>query len=140
MRMAHPALIRNPVRRDHRPPLFANVGLAERAGLAGAAALSCADPDHHRDGREIGRHQHEILRHANAGRRDARNDRLDAAEQQRADKRRPRRPAREHHERDRDPAAAAGHAGDPELDADDGNVAAGEPDQRGAGDDGAITR
>ena len=38
----------------------------------------------------------------------------------------PRRPAREHDERDGDPAASAGHAGDPELDADDRDVAAGQ--------------
>ena len=66
---------------------------------------------------------------------DVRDHGFDAAEQQRAAERRPWLPAREHHERDGDPAAAAGHSGDPELDADDGNVGAGQSDQRGADDD-----
>src|SRR5271165_6505210 len=115
--------------------LLAHVGLPERSWLVRANVLGSAYPDHNRDRGQIGGHQRQILREADAGSGDMRNNRLDATEQNRAAQRRPWLPAREDDERYGNPATAAGHSGDPKFDADDRNIGAGQSEQRRAEND-----
>ena len=122
--------------------LPAHAGRPNAPGLVEAHVAAERRPDHDEQRRHVGRHQHEVLRHLDADRGDARDERLDAAEQDRAEERPPRVPAGEDDQRDGDPAAAAGHAVDPDLGDGDGEIAAGEADQRRAGGDrpGAVER
>ena len=120
-------------RRDEFYP-FSAVGmerLAQRRRRVEADRGRVARDDRqHDDGRDVGQHRQELRRDRHAQRLRLELRERDAAEQIRAGQHAPRLPGREHDQRQRDPAAARGHALGPQRRVGDRQVRAA---QAGAG-------